>query len=146
VTIYLDANATEPLRPAARTAALAAMEADGNPSSIHATGRNARKILEAAREAVAQHCRARPVDVIFTSGATEANALAIYALGRGRPLLVGATEHDSVRAAAPGAVVLPVRPDGTIAPEILDEALAQNPGALLCLMAANNETGVLHDI
>jgi len=144
--LYLDANATEPLRPAARAAALAAMEADGNPSSIHAIGRNARNIMESARETVARHCFARPADVIFTSGATEANALAIFALGRDRPILVGATEHDSIRATAPDAIILPVRPDGTIAPETLHEALAQNPGALLCLMAANNETGVLHDI
>jgi cysteine desulfurase len=143
--LYLDANATEPLRPAAREAAVAAMAAAGNPSSIHAAGRDARKILEAARETVARHCFARPADVIFTSGATEANALAIHALGKGRPILVGATEHDSIRT-APGAIVLPVGPDGRLAAETLDEALAANPGALLCLMAANNETGVLHDI
>lgn len=144
--LYLDANATEPPRPSARAAALAAIEALGNPSSIHAAGRGARKILEAARETVAAHCFARPADVIFCSGATEANAMAIHALGRGRPLIIGATEHDSVRAAAPAAVILPVRPDGTLAPETLAESLARHPGALLCLMAANNETGVLHDI
>jgi cysteine desulfurase len=144
--LYLDANATEPLRPAARDAALRAMDELGNPSSIHAAGRAARKILETAREAVATHCFARPADVIFCAGATEANALAIHALGRGRPLLIGATEHDSIRAAAPGAIILPVQPDGTLAPDSLEAALAANPGALLCLMAANNETGVLHDI
>ena len=143
--VYLDANATEPLRPAAREAALAAMAA-GNPSSIHGAGREARKILEAAREAVARHCFARPADVIFTSGATEANALALHALGKGRPIIIGATEHDSIRATAPDAITLPVRPDGTLAPETLEAALAAHPGALLCLMAANNETGVLHDI
>lgn len=144
--IYLDANATEPLRPAARDAAMAAMETGANPSSIHAAGREARKILESARETIARHCFARPADVIFCSGATEANALALHALGKNRPILIGATEHDSIRAAAPGAIVLPVRADGTLSPEILDAALAQNSGALLCLMAANNETGVLHDI
>ena len=144
--VYLDANATEPLRPAARAAALAAMEVLGNPSSIHAAGRAARKTLESARETVAAFCHARPPDVIFTSGATEANALAIHALGRGRKILIGATEHDSVRAAAPDAVILPVRQDGTLEPKMLEEALAAHPGALLCLMAANNETGVLHDI
>jgi cysteine desulfurase len=144
--LYLDANATEPLRASARAAALAAMEHVGNPSSIHAAGRGARKILEEARETVARHCFARPADVIFCSGATEANALAIHALGRGRTLLIGATEHDSIRAARADAITLPVRPDGTLAPESLQAALAEHPGALLCLMAANNETGVLHDI
>jgi cysteine desulfurase len=144
--LYLDANATEPLRPAARDAALLAMETLGNPSSIHTAGRAARKILESARESVARHCFARPADVIFTSGATEANALALHALGKNRPILVGATEHDSVSATVPGAIILPVRADGTLAPEILDDALTRHPGALLCLMAANNETGVLHDI
>lgn len=143
---YLDANATEPLRPSARDAALAAMETLGNPSSIHAAGRAARRILEEAREAVARHCGARPTDIIFTSGATEANALAIHALGRGRPVLIGATEHDSIRTAVPEAIILPVQPDGTIAPATLKTALCENPGALLCLMSANNETGVLHDI
>ena len=143
--LYLDANATEPLRPAAREAAVAAMAA-GNPSSIHTAGREARKILESAREAVARFCAARPADVIFTSGATEANALALHALGKGRNILIGATEHDSIRAAVPHAITLPVRPDGTLAPETLEEALAAHPGALVCLMAANNETGVLHDI
>jgi cysteine desulfurase len=143
--LYLDANATEPLRPAAREAAVAAMAAPGNPSSIHAAGREARKILESARETVARHCFARPADVIFTSGATEANALAIHALGKGRPILVGATEHDSIRA-TPNVIILPVGQDGTLAAETLDEALAAHPGALLCLMAANNETGILHNI
>jgi cysteine desulfurase len=144
--IYLDANATEPLRPAARDAALAAMAAAGNPSSIHAGGRAARKILEAARETVAGFCGARAADVIFCSGATEANALALHALGRGRAILIGATEHDSIRAAVPQAILLPVRRDGTLAPETLDDVLRRHPGALVALMAANNETGVLHDI
>ncbi|WP_408834569.1 cysteine desulfurase family protein [Acidocella sp.] len=144
MTLYLDANATEPLRPAARAAMLAAMDTLGNPSSIHASGRAARKLLEAARETVAAHCHARPADIIFCAGATEANALAIHALGRDRPILIGATEHESIRPT--GAEILPVRPDGTLAAATLDAALARYPGALVCLMAANNETGVLHDI
>jgi cysteine desulfurase len=143
--IYLDANATEPLRPAARDAALVAMDL-GNPSSIHHSGRAARLVLEDAREAVARHFNARPDDVIFCSGATEANALAIHALGAGRPVLLGATEHDAVRAAAPGAGIIPVLPDGTADLAALAAMLAAHPGALVCLMAANNETGVLHPV
>ena len=72
--------------------------------------------------------------------------MALHALGKDRPILVGATEHDFIRATAPGAIILPVRANGMLAPDILDEALTRHPGALLCLMAANNETGVLHDI
>ncbi len=144
--IYLDANASEPLRPEARDAACAAMDVSGNPASVHQAGRAARRIIESARECLAVQFAARPQDVVFTSGATEANALAIHALGVGRTVLVGATEHDAVRAAAPNAVTIPVLPNGLIDPQVLDDLLTQHPHALVCLMAANNETGVLHDI
>jgi cysteine desulfurase len=144
--IYLDANATEPLRPEARDAALAAMEQGGNPSSVHQAGRAARKILEFCRERVAEFARARPADVIFCAGATEADALAVHALGAGRVILAGATEHDAIRAAAPGAITIPVLANGQFDLNALETLLALHPGALVCLMAANNETGVLHDI
>jgi cysteine desulfurase len=144
--LYLDANATEPLRPAARAAALAAMDAAGNPSSIHAAGRAARRILESARESLAHHFNARPQDIVFTSGATEANALAIHALGLNRPHLIGATEHDAVRAAALNATLIPVHSNGTADLSTVATLLATHPNALVCLMAANNETGVFHDI
>ncbi len=143
--IYLDANATEPLRPEAREAVLGAMD-QGNPSSIHQAGRGARRVLEQAREAMARFFKAQPADVIFCSGATEANALAVHALGAGRKVLTGATEHDAVRAAAPGSEVVPVLADGMADLAALEALLVANPGALVCLMAANNETGVLHDI
>ncbi len=144
--IYLDANATETLRPEARDAALAAMEQGGNPSSVHQAGRAARKILEAARERVAAFANARPADVIFCAGATEADALAVHALGAGRTMLIGATEHDAIRAAAPDAVTIPILANGQADLVALEALLAAYPGALVCLMAANNETGVLHDI
>jgi cysteine desulfurase len=144
--IYLDANATEPLRPAARDAALRAMETAGNPSSIHQPGRAARRILEEARESLAHSFAAAPADIVFCSGATEANALAIQSLGADRPVLIGATEHDAIRAAAPQGFMIPVLPDGQYDPEALQGLLARHPGALVCLMAANNETGVRHDI
>lgn len=144
MSLYLDANATEPLRPAAREAALAAMALGGNPSSVHAAGRAARRVLEAAREAVARHSGAR--DVVFTSGGTEANALALRGLRAGRRVLVGATEHPAVRAAAPDAEVLPVLGDGTLDLAALEAALRDGPPALVALMAANNETGVLHPL
>ena len=144
--IYLDANATEPLRPEAREAALAAMEQGGNPSSVHQAGRAARKILEESRERVAAFGNARPEDVVFCAGATEADALAVHALGFNRPILVGATEHDAIRAAAPGAFTIPVLTNGQVDMAVLECLLAAHPNALVCLMAANNETGVLHNI
>lgn len=125
---------------------MCAMATAGNPSSVHQAGRAARRVLEAARESLAAGFGARAQDVVFTSGATEANALAIHALGRGRAVLYGATEHDAVRAAAPGGVVVPVLANGMVDLAGLDGLLGVHPGALVCLMAANNETGVLHDI
>ncbi|MCQ8279298.1 aminotransferase class V-fold PLP-dependent enzyme [Acetobacteraceae bacterium KSS8] len=146
-TLYLDANASEILRPEAREAAVAALDLDGNPSSVHRAGRQARALLEEARERIAAAFGADPAGLVFTSGGTEADALAILALGAGRRVLIGATEHDAVRAAAPGAARLPVRPDGTIDPGTLRDALdASAEPALVCLMLANNETGVLHPI
>ncbi len=143
---YLDANATEPLRPQARAAALTAMDRLGNPASIHAPGRTARRILEEAREALAVAFDARPQNIVFTSGATEANALAVHALGHNRFILIGATEHDAVRAAAPDAIIIPVTAAGLVEACTLEGLLIRHPGALVCLMAANNETGVLHNL
>jgi cysteine desulfurase len=142
----LDANATEALRPAAREALLAAMALGGNPSSIHGGGRAARAVLEAARRALAIRFGATPGDVIFTSGGTEANAAAIHGLGAGRRLLVGATEHAAVLASAPGAATIAVLADGTLDLAALAALLDSGPPALVCAMAANNETGVLHPL
>ena len=143
---YLDANATEPLRPEARMAMLAALDTTGNPSSVHATGRAARRLLEEARARLAACLGAAPGGVVFTSGGTEANALAVHGLGAGRRILVGATEHDAVRAAAPGAEVVPVDGTGRVDLDAVARSLAGGPPALVCLMLANNETGVLHPI
>jgi cysteine desulfurase len=142
---YLDANASEPLRPAARVAVVAALDVVGNPSSVHAAGRGARKRLEAAREAIASRFGGRPADLVFTSGGTEADALAIHGLGLGRSLIVGATEHDAVRAAAAGAAHLPVDRHGVADLDALAALLAGGP-ALVCLMLANNETGTLQPV
>ena len=82
--IYLDWNATAPLRPQARDAMLAALDAAGNPSSVHAEGRAARRLVEEAREQVAALVGAEPRNVVFTSGGTEANMLALDAGHDGR--------------------------------------------------------------
>ncbi|MBX9698586.1 MAG: aminotransferase class V-fold PLP-dependent enzyme, partial [Acetobacteraceae bacterium] len=146
--LYLDANATEPLRPEARAAMLAVLDgACGNPSSVHAAGRAARRILETAREAIAARFGALPREVVLTAGGTEANAIAIRGLAAGRRVLVGATEHPAVLAAAgPDATPIPVQADGTADLAALAALLAEPgvPPALVCLMAANNETGVIH--
>ncbi len=159
---YLDANASEPVRPAARAAMLAALESVGNPASVHAAGRAARRMLETAREQVAGCFGAAAAGVVFTSGGTEANALAIHGLGAGRRVIVGATEHDAVRASstfgttlagttfagttlAGAAAILPVDRDGVADLDALARLLAEGP-ALVCLMLANNETGVVHPV
>ena len=142
---YLDANATEPLRPEARAAALVAMDLVGNPASVHAQGRAARATLEAARQSVAARFGAPPAGVVFTSGGTEADALAIAGLGTRRHLIVSTTEHDAIRAAAPGATPWPVDSQGRARLDLLESLLA-GPPALVCLMLANNETGVIQPV
>jgi len=142
---YLDANATEPLRPQARAATLAVLDEVGNPASVHAAGRAARRRLEDAREAIAACFGGIAAEAVFTSGGTEADALAIHALGRGRRVIVGATEHDAVRTAAAGAAVLPVDGDGRADLAALARLLRDGP-ALVCLMLANNETGVIQPV
>src|SRR5215470_17664926 len=96
--IYLDWNATAPLRPDAREAMLAALAAVSNPSSVHAEGRAARRLIEEARAKVAALVGAEPRNVVFTSGGTEANVLALSPSSRIRKLLVSAIEHPSVLA------------------------------------------------
>ncbi len=144
--VYLDANATEPLRPEARAAMQAALEVTGNPSSVHGAGRAARKILEDARESLAARFGALAPNLVFTSGGTEADALAIHALGAGRRVIVGASEHDAVRSAAPAALSLPVDRDGVADLDQLSAWLADGTPALVCLMLANNETGTLQPV
>ena len=143
--VYLDANASEPLRPQARAAMLAALDVAGNPASVHAAGRAARRLLEDAREALAARFGGRPQDLVFTSGGTEADALAIHALGAGRRIILSAVEHDAVRTAAPGAAVLPVDRHGVADLDVLARLLP-GPPALVCLMLANNETGTIQPV
>jgi cysteine desulfurase len=146
---YLDHNATAPLRPEAREAMLAALDVAGNPSSPHAEGRRARAIIEDAREEVAALVGARPGEVVFTSGGTEANN-AVLAAGWDTILLSG-VEHDSVlapaRARGARLVELPVGRDGIVEARAAAAAMQGNRGrALLSLQLANNETGVIQPV
>ena len=154
--IYLDWNATAPLRPQAREAMVRALERIGNPSSVHAEGRAARALIEHAREEVAALVGAAPRDVVFTSGGTEANALALTPnIGGNGPvrerLLVSAIEHPSVLAGGrfPADAIerLPVETGGCIDLATLERRLAAlHGGALVSLMLANNETGVIQPV
>ena len=129
--VYLDHNATVPLRSEARAAMLAAMDLAGNPSSVHAEGRAARALVEKARAQVAQALGADGADVVFTSGATEAAALALA----GRGLVCGAVEHDAVLAWS--AADLAVEPSGRVV--VGDPARA-------AVQLANSETGLVQDL
>lgn len=147
---YLDHNATAPLRPEARSAMLAALDVAGNPSSVHAEGRQARSIVENAREQVARLVGARPSQVVFTSGATEANA---WLLRAGWDVVFASgIEHDSVlasiRAANARLVDLPVGRDGVVAAGAISEALdgAADGRRLVTLQLANNETGAIQPV
>ncbi len=157
--IYADYNATAPVRPEAKEAMLAALEAGANPSSVHGPGRAARKLLEQARSQVAVAIGARAQDVVFTSGGTEANALAlngIVAQLEGQcTLLVSAIEHEAVTKNA-GYAGVPVETvyvtaDGVIDLDWLRDRLAKWDLAkdgmpILALMMANNETGVIQPV
>jgi cysteine desulfurase len=113
---------------------------------VHGAGRAARRVLEDAREALAARFGGRPADLVFTSGGTEADALAVHALGAGRRIIIGATEHDAVRAAASNAAILPVDRTGIADLDALAAFLSGGPPALVCLMLANNETGTLQPV
>jgi len=143
---YLDHNATSPLRPAAFDAMVEALRAGGNPSSVHRSGRTARGIVDAARRQVATLAGALPTEIVFTSGGTEANNMAIGGSGRGR-VLVSAVEHDSVLRATPHAEIIPVDGEGVVDLAALERLLAaSDEPALVSVMFANNETGVLQPI
>jgi cysteine desulfurase len=155
---YLDYNATAPLRPEARAALLAALEAPANPSSVHRFGRIARGIADIARGQVAELVGADARRMVFTSGGTEANNLALrLALDAAgvKSLVIAGIEHDSVLRPArhSGLPVYEVvaGPDGVVSLAALEATLgaaqAAHPGpALVALMLANNETGAIQPV
>lgn len=154
---YLDYNATAPLRPEAREALLAALDI-GNPSSVHFEGRQARALVETARQDIAELVVAHPETVIFTSGGTEACNLALNlrqvpaANGGGKigRILVSAIEHSAVLEAAKSSglpvEILPVTAHGVLDIAALEASLQDETPALVCVMLANNETGVIQPI
>ncbi|WDN52530.1 cysteine desulfurase family protein [Streptomyces clavuligerus] len=152
---YLDYNATAPMRPEAREAALASMETVGNASSAHRSGRDAAQRVDEARRQVADLLNCSPGEIIFTSGATEANNLALRAAHSvGGTVITSTVEHPAVletaknlTATTPDALrLLAVDADGLVDIDGLHAALSAGDVAIVSLMAGNNETGVLTDL
>jgi len=151
--IYLDANATEPMRPEARAAITQAWDLAGNPSSVHGAGRAARAALDGARREIAGLFGAEAANIVFTSGGTEACALAVHALSRRDVgdavpgvVLAGASEHDAILRAEPAPHPVAVTADGCLDSQALERALVALRPTLVCAMLANNETGVINPI
>jgi len=143
--VYLDWNATAPLRLEARRAMLEMIDAHGNPSSVHAEGRAARVIVESARSRVAALAGCEPADLVFTSGATEA-AATVLAQARFDNILFGETEHDCIARARRGVAVAVTR-DGLLGPGFFRQLSDCQPEErlLVAMAAANGETGVIND-
>jgi cysteine desulfurase len=158
-TIYFDYNATTPLDPSVREAMLPFLgEVWGNPSSVHHVGRQARALLDDARDRAAKFLGAKPAEIIFTSGGTESNNLAIFGAARmlkakGRHLITSAIEHDAVLQSFDylgkydgfEITKLPVDSDGRISPDDLKKAIRPDT-VLVSVMAANNEIGTIQPV
>lgn len=158
-TIYFDYNATTPLDPAVRDAMLPFFsESWGNPSSVHHVGQQARAVLDDLRDRIARVLKAKPSEIIFTSGGTEANNLAIFGTARhlaskGKHLITSAIEHHAVLhcfdylEAKEGFKItrLPVDLTGRVSPEALKRAIRPDT-TLVSVMAANNEIGTIQPV
>lgn len=156
--IYLDYNATSPLRPQAAVMMLHALSLSGNASSVHREGREARALIENARDQVASFVGASPRNLTFTSGGTEANNAVLSPRlrrsgmsGDASLLVISATEHLSVLEghgfSSDKVFLLPVRPNGVIDLDALEDALASAPGrAIVSIHTANNETGIIQPV
>jgi cysteine desulfurase len=149
-SVYLDHNATTPVRPEAVAAITDALALEGNPSSIHAAGRAAKAVMERARDQIAFATGATAAEVVFTSGGTEANGATLIGSGA-KYLVVSATEHDSIISGAEATSlpvhVISVDDHGILELEALKTVLSrEGEGGLVSVMLANNETGVVQAI
>lgn len=143
--VYLDYNATAPVRQAAKAVAMEAMEDAHNASSVHSFGREARSMVEKAREAVAALVNAPTAQVIFNSGATEGNNTVLKHFANDK-VLVSAIEHPAVLEAHTSAIKIPVTKDGVVNLTALENLLKAEKPALVSVMMVNNETGVIQSI
>ncbi|MCK5444913.1 MAG: cysteine desulfurase [Rhodospirillaceae bacterium] len=146
-TLYMDYNATAPVRPEARAAVARALELDGNPSSVHRLGRVAHRVVEDARESLRTLVGASDAArIIFTSGGTEANSLAILGSGRER-IVASAVEHPAVRVVRDGVEFVSVDENGVIDLSALETMLGETgEKTIVSVMLANNETGVIEPL
>ncbi|MGE4313938.1 MAG: cysteine desulfurase family protein [Pseudobdellovibrionaceae bacterium] len=144
--IYLDYNATTPIRPEAIEAVTLAMQTHGNASSVHSFGRSARKMVEEARASVAKLAGVADKQVIFTSGATESNNMILRGF-HDRPSFVSSVEHPSVYVCGRENGVIPVHENGLINLDALEEALQNEEiPAVVSLMYVNNENGIIQPV
>lgn len=144
--LYLDYNASAPMRPETVAFVAGIMGEAGNASSVHSFGRAARKHVEDARAQIAGLAGVRPQQVIFNGGATEGNNTALHGL-EGRRVLVSAIEHPSVLEAAPQAERIPVLPAGVVDMDALKAMLDSSPApAMVSVMRVNSETGVIQPV
>jgi len=150
--LYLDYNATTPLFPAVINAMTDTFKAYGNPSSIHNLGRQARALIECVREKVAIVLEADPAEIVFTSGATEANNMALSGfLQNGAKIIMSAIEHESMNQSAPNVIMLPVLKNGQVDLDQLEKILAEERShhqapLVVSIMLANNETGIIQPL
>lgn len=145
-SIYLDYNATAPVRPEAKAALTQALMAPHNPSSVHLYGREARRMIEEARVSVSALVGTQPAQVIFNSGATEGNNTVLRHFS-GERILVSAIEHPAVLEVCPEAERISVTPAGVIDLDALEALLKKGPRTgLVSVMLANNETGVIQPL
>jgi len=142
--IYMDCNATMPIKPGVVSVMSAVLGETGNASSIHRHGRMARKHIEESRTQVAALVQTNPAYVFFTSGATESNNVVLKSF-QGKRVLISAIEHPSVIESAPGAEKIPVNADGIVDIAGLEKML-QQATALVSIMLVNNETGIIQPI
>ena len=145
MTIFLDYNATVPMRIAAKKSILEAIESPLNASSVHSLGREGRKKLEHARETLAQHLAIPASQIIFNSGATEGNNTVLQHFSNDK-VITSAIEHPAVLEAVKNAIQAPVNTEGQIDLSALEELLIKEKPALVSIMAINNETGVIQPI
>ncbi len=143
--LYLDCNATMPLKPAVVEAMYAVLHVPGNASSVHGFGRRARQHMEDARHAVATLIGTDPAYILFTAGATESNNTVLNSF-RGERILMSAIEHPSVRNVAENAGIIPVTAQGIVDLNALESLLQQQKPALVSVMLVNNETGIIQPV
>ena len=144
--IYLDYNATAPIRPEVLKLVTEVMGSAGNASSVHGHGRTARKYVEDARAQVADLCGIDSDQVVFTSGATESNNTILYGF-KDKRVLISAIEHPAVLESAPHAEQIPVTSDGAIDMDAYEKLLNEGDApALVSVMLVNSETGVIQPV